>query len=265
LTYPERLSNAIHMPLLYSQFQGALWGAVVAQAYATWPEPATPQSLWQDPTWLQRLETVQLPLLASLPESTATFADRELRLPTPQPDPSWSTATQIVTTLPLGLYYHDQPKLLAKHLQTHLQVIQALALLPWVEAILQVLDHLLLQNTHPNLPNLPNLGRLADTPEQQAIARGMTCFQETPSQFWLSLNRAKQWPQTPELATLTVGILAGAYNGYVGLPLLAPEPIPVPLRQRANHLYAHWCGMDSITLLSPETVAIGNPGLRPRS
>jgi hypothetical protein len=93
----------------------------------------------------------------------------------------------------------------------------------------------------------------------------MTYFQETPSQFWLSLNRAKQCSRFPELATLTVGIFAGAYNGYVGLPLLAPEAIVAHLRQRANHLYAHWCGMDSITLLSPETVAIGNPGLRPRS
>jgi hypothetical protein len=285
LSHSFSTSRSINRPLLYSQFQGALWGAVVGQAYACWPERATPRMLWPNVTWHQQLEVTQLPLLRSLPEPAAPFSERELAFPELAPEPTWSTATQLLTTLPLALYFHDQPTVLAKRLQAHLVAIQAEELLPLAINLVQHLGRLLKNQSlqHDLAEDLASsTKRLAERSSpvgeiNEAITRGITCFQDTSTQVWLSLNRAKQQtklqtnplPQTQELAvisvaTMTVGMLSGAYNGYLGMPLLAPDTISASIRERANYLCAHWCGLDRPELFNPDIAAIANPGLRGR-
>jgi hypothetical protein len=243
-------------PLLYNQFHGALWGAVVAQAWGQWVDwSAQPFQLWQDPLWHQRLQTVQAPLLASLPEQGSTFGQRELPLVSPTPAPS--LAALIANTIPLALYYHDQPMFLAKRLTTYCQThhlsadifAPALRWLTLLAAILSKSDSLSDASAAVALAN-----PLANEPEAKAIALGMECFLATPQQFWLSLQRTRARESHPSsadvigLASLTAGTLAGAYSGYLGLPLLAPVAVVAPLRERAHVLYAPlgWDGCCSV-------------------
>jgi hypothetical protein len=251
-------------PLLDSQFQGALWGAVVGLAWARYPQASSrqqPLQLWHNLAWRQQLETAQLPLLQSLPLLPANFNARQLHL-TPLPNPtSLTTATLVATTLPLGVYYHAQPTVPAQELQDYLQSAQASALLPLVETIHQLLGCLLRGDDLTMLPSIP-IDHSKHPTLAQGIHNAITCVQTTPDQFWLSLKRARHLPEARELATMIVGALAGAYNGYPQMPLLAPATVADPIRQRANILYAHWCGMDTPQLLTPGVAAIANPGIR---
>jgi hypothetical protein len=251
-------------PLLDSQFQGALWGAVVGLAWARYPQASLlqqPLQLWHNSDWRQQLEAAQLPLLQSLPLQPENFSARQLHL-THLPNPtSLTTAALVVTTLPLGIYYHAQPTVPAQALQDYLQSAQASALLPLVETIHQLVGCLLRGDDLTLLQSVP-IDHSKHPAIAQDISNAITCFQTTPNQFWLSLKRARQVPEAREFATMLVGTLAGAYNGYQQMPLLAPTTVAEPICQRANILYAHWCGMDTPQLLTPGVAAIANPGSR---
>lgn len=149
----------------------------------------------------------------------------------------------IWATLPVMLFYHEQPRKLAPVLLSALKfwlhpqesptpglaLGEAIALLlrknPRPQAIIEQTE---LEKIF-GLPikfwaNLPCL-ELAlkeitrhTPPNYVPIAIACYCFLSTPEDFSLSIRRAVLTPQ-PEVTTVLVGILSGAYNGLRGMPL----------------------------------------------
>lgn len=149
----------------------------------------------------------------------------------------------IWASLPVILFYHEQPQKLAPALLStldfwlHSQESASTGL-----AIAEAIAFLLSKNPHPqgiiaqtelgeilNLPpqfwqELPCLALAIKeiirhtAPSHVPIAIACYCFLCTPEDFSLSIRRANIAPQ-PELVMPLVGILSGAYNGLRGIPL----------------------------------------------
>lgn len=148
----------------------------------------------------------------------------------------------IWASLPVILFYHEQPQKLAPALLStlnfwlHPQASPApgLALGSAIALLLGKNPHAPEIITHTDLgmilglpnkfwQNLPCL-ELAikeitrhTSPSYGPIAIACYCFLSTPEDFSLSIRRAILAPQ-PEITAALVGILSGAYNGFRGIP-----------------------------------------------
>jgi hypothetical protein len=148
----------------------------------------------------------------------------------------------IWATLPVTLFYHEQPQKLAPALLLTLDfwlhapdatalglgVAEAIAFLlkpnPCPQEIMEQTHLGEMLNLSPQFwQELPCL-ELAikeitrhTAPSHVPIAIACYCFLCTPEDFSLSIRRAKIVPQL-ELVTPLVGILSGAYNGLRGVP-----------------------------------------------
>ncbi len=148
----------------------------------------------------------------------------------------------IWASLPVILFYHEQPHKLAPALSStlnfwlHPQESSALGL-----ALGEAIALLLRKNCRPQeiinqtelekilglstkfWQNLPCLEfalkeiTAHTSPSYRAIAIACYCFLSTPEDFSLSIRRAILAPQ-PEITAALVGILSGAYNGFRGIP-----------------------------------------------
>ncbi|MDY6939984.1 MAG: ADP-ribosylglycohydrolase family protein [Cyanobacteriota bacterium] len=107
----------------------------------------------------------------------------------------------------------------------------------------------------------------------RAVALALYCFLGTPQDFRTCVMRSLQVDYHPELVATIVGAIAGAYNGYAGIPLswrvalnLEGESTSDRL---ATQLWAAWSGRydptGSLDMLE-EIAAVTAPGvLRPRA
>ena len=88
--------------------------------------------------------------------------------------------------------------------------------------------------------------------QQTAIALAFYCFVTTPSEFWLSINRAARLDSTLGwLTVLLTGTLSGAYNGMAGIPhklrIVARENSTYRWEsQLAEKLFQAWSGVYSM-------------------
>ncbi len=83
---------------------------------------------------------------------------------------------------------------------------------------------------------------------QVALSLAIYCFATTPEDFYLCIRRASSTGKLASLTTALTGILAGAYNGIVGIPLNWYVPsrtnsVYQAARQQAKHLYQAWSGI----------------------
>ena len=106
----------------------------------------------------------------------------------------------------------------------------------------------------------------------QAVTLAFYCFLGTPGDVRAGVMRSLQLQYQPQLVATLVGAIAGAYNGYAGIPLswrvaLSPQG-ESRYWQLATQLWAAWSGIcDPMMSLDhlEEMAAVTAPGvLRPR-
>lgn len=185
----------------------------------------------------------------------------------------------IWATLPIMLFFHEQPHKLTLELSsalnfwlhpqesapTGLAVAKAIAILlsknPYPLEIIKQTDlEIILGLPSKFWQDLPCLESAIKEitrhtpPGQVSIAIACYCFLYTPEDFRLSIKRAILAPQ-PELITPLVGILSGSYNGFWGIPFnwyweslnLSPslsERLVIKSDQSKliDHLFNTWAG-----------------------
>jgi hypothetical protein len=174
----------------------------------------------------------------------------------PELDPSLSGLA--IATLPIALFYHENPdqmqaqiQLALAHWQTHWQQAHEQAngqlrspVQPVAEAAISVLlvsytlSLILREQFSPatlitdfihyfDLPQtdflISQLDRLLQTepllPTSNPALLALAAFLKTPDNYRLSLLQAAQTQVQPSVACAIVGALSGAYNGKAGLPL----------------------------------------------
>jgi ADP-ribosylglycohydrolase len=285
----------MHCSLL-NRFQGMLLGAnlglVLAQSAQLYPH-------W----WLWYSLSAELDLLPLLPlvqhwSEVLIRGDSELLALSVQP--SDLSVTAFGLTLPLGLYYHDQPTQLEQQIQVTLAAISATELEPAAVAVNQAIAAILQERSQPAelIPDLLATGQppssfsqcllqmqhlqaeyqgldqaiaaVADTePVVAAVGLGFYTYLSTPTDVRLTLLRAIQTSPQAELTALIAGALAGAEQGWTEIPIgwrLPTQPeYPQAILSLAERLLAAWSGCDPARYAGLDTLAVSAPGvMRPR-
>jgi len=261
-----------------SRFQGALCGSVIA------------------PTFLNQLVIFQA---KSLIESGTLDLSNLKSL-------EKLTISQIaVASLPVILFFHENPQLLTEKLTAIVTQINKPAetlqeLLIWGKALALALQEklqpqnliaqLLESKTQTKLEQqlqqiqtyleqdlslhqvVSKLSRVQGQ-EQTALALAIYCFAFTADDFNLATSRASLINYQPEITASLTGILSGVYNSYQGIPLKlrlsGQQDSQVQISSTiARQLYASWCGITEFGLTSwqQSTRAIAATGLiQPRT
>jgi ADP-ribosylglycohydrolase len=202
--------------------------------------------------------------------------------------------TALGLTLPLGLYYHDQPTQLEQQIQTTLAAIAAPELAPAVVAVNQAIACILQERCRPTelIPalladqQLPSplsqallqaqrlqteyagldqaISAFSDTePVAAAIALGFYIYLSTPTDFRLTLLRAVQTSPDAQLTAIVAGALSGAENGWAAIPIgwQLPTQHPQAILSLADRLLAAWSGCDGLGNLAANNLAVAAPGV----
>lgn len=186
----------------------------------------------------------------------------------------------ILATLPIVLFFHDQPHIL----QQQLPKIQNLVfpssspeeLLIWSAAITLTLQAKLAPRKL--IPQLLTIGEKQDSLLGQKLAQtqdlllqraslnqvvhqlgkrgqnsynamilALYCFLSTPENFQLSVTRAQQIPSQSQLTAALTGAIAGAYNSQLGIPInwrLSSQPwSQLTILKPTEALFALWSGV----------------------
>lgn len=241
----------MHDSLLY-RFRGALLGAWLGEGidrFSLNPEgladpsrsvegdqPAIPQLI--DSLLHQAIRLYQIEFSVNQPYALEADAD---------------PIANIVLTLPIALFYHDQPQTLQEAIQQRFPATQqpasawaivlgqTLSLLlrerlqpeTWLEPMLHWVDELAdplliaqLQQVQHWLKQPTSLGTFAQWAQNQPtgnplalpILQALYSFLSTPDSFRLTLRRLQQLPTFTPTSGLIAGLLSGAYNGVTGIP-----------------------------------------------
>ncbi|MBW4553118.1 MAG: ADP-ribosylglycohydrolase family protein [Aphanocapsa sp. GSE-SYN-MK-11-07L] len=280
---------------LLNRFQGTLLGAnlglvlaQLAQIYPHW-------RLWQ----ALPSEIAALPLLPLIQHWSEVLIQGDSELLALRIQPRDLPVTAFGLTLPLGLYYHDQPTQLEQQIQVTLTAIAATELASAVTAVNQAIAYILQERGQPTelIPTLlaaglpsplsqclvqvqrlqaeyiglgPAIAAMADTePVIAAIGLGFYAYLSTPTDVRLTLLRAIQTSPKVELTALVAGALAGAEQGWTAIPiswrLQTPSDYPQAILSLADRLLAAWAGCDPVSQTPIENLALSAPGvMRPR-
>jgi ADP-ribosylglycohydrolase len=202
--------------------------------------------------------------------------------------------TALGLTLPLGLYYHDQPTQLEQQIQTTLAAIAAPELAPAVVAVNQAIACILQERCRPTelIPalladqQLPSplsqallqaqrlqteyagldqaISAFSDTePVAAAIALGFYIYLSTPTDFRLTLLRAVQTSPDAQLTAIVAGALSGAENGWAAIPIgwQLPTQHPQAILSLADRLLAAWSGCDGLGNIVANNLAVSAAGV----
>lgn len=281
---------------LLSRFRGALLGAVLGEALGrSWPDSSASSSA--------------LPPSLAVEEMLDYTCDRLIahgRLDADALEPIAAELTEpiqmMAASLPVILFFHEQPHRLQQQLTVLIQHSPSSDLGDAIELMAAAIAHILQERRLlPQLSNLASgcsqpsperlafleqvqsllgqeasleqavrqLGLAQKSPPLGALALALYCLLSTPEDFPLTMIRALRAASYPAFAGLLAGGLAGAYGARAGIP---PE---WQLRyaqtaagfKRADQLLAAWSGMYRIARPEPETPlrAVAAPGLiRPR-
>jgi ADP-ribosylglycohydrolase len=240
-------------PSLLSRFQGALWGAVLGEALGR-SSLEKPRLVCQYGSFLQPLQPSSEfePLLRRSAEDLIAYGRLERGAWDPGMSFLESPTTLLAVSLPVILFFHEQPHRLQQQLTLCLEESsspeqrQGIAVI--AAAIAQILqertdpEHLIpqvlaLTSPPPSLADLlqqvqslvrqraglaeamTQLGaNLSHSSEAGTLALALYCFLSTPEDFEQTLTRAVQTAAQPLLITLIAGALAGTYNGEEGIP-----------------------------------------------
>jgi hypothetical protein len=206
-------------------------------------------------------------------------------------------------TIPLSLFFHDNPPQLRRQLQDCLQVWQQPpdtleSLLIWHRVIALIIREkasppaLISQFIQGELNGETLLiGKLkwiegepipiksstyssliSENPAFVPLVLALYYFSCTPDDFRICVLRAQKSPYQPKLTTPLTGILAGVYNGWSGVPIvwrleLKHSQNAQIIHQQALRLLAVWSGVaqnSELNLISQ--VAIASPKvIQPRA
>lgn len=281
---------------LLNQFEGAFLGAnlgmVRSSHHQQSPAIAGEQPLEQRlpllplcQPWSKALIGGQFPL---------SFGSRDLLSGTPVTQ----SVAALGCTLPLALFYHEQPQQLLQQLQAILKpsvsedLIPAIALVPaaislmlrqpclsdqWIPELLASLNApstglikvmiqaQSLQAEFASLERAKEMIGSAKSTVEAAIALGFYVHLSSRDDFRLTLQRAKHASAHPPLTAMVAGALAGAYNGMAGIPVEWRSPAEEKLLSLAQHLLAAWSGVDALCQPYPPNLPVSAPGvMRPR-
>ncbi len=282
---------------LLNRFQGTLLGAnlglvlaQLAQIYPHWQlkYPLSPE-----------IEALPLlPLFQTWSEGLIQGDSKPISL-SAQPN-SDLVLTALGLTLPLGLYYHDQPAQLEQQLQVTLAAIAAPELEPAVIAVNRAITYILQERGRPIelIPTLLADGQLSSSlsqallqtqslqaeyaglhqaiaavlniePVAAAIALGFYAYLSTPTDFRLTLLRAVQTSPDAQLTAMVAGALSGAENGWAAIPigwrLPTQTDYPQAILNLADRLLVTWSGCDRRGNVTADNLAVSAPGvMRPR-
>ncbi|MBP0010774.1 hypothetical protein [Roseofilum sp. Belize Diploria] len=233
---------------LSSRFQGALWGAAIADSHSPISE-----SVWGTLVVQGCQQFIQQGMLR--------FQD----LPVAQP---WEVTGLII---PISLYFHENRESLVENWQAiadHYQLSSdcqilglqiAIGLSALVEGsvtppqlIADGRSHLV--QFHPN--TLDNL------PAHSALLHGLESFVQSSESFPGAIALAQQNPQQPFLSSRIAATLCGTYQTRLGIPLpwqiFLAEKIQNPktpwphgiaaLNTLSAHLLASWSGADLVSI-----------------
>jgi hypothetical protein len=232
---------------LLNRFQGSLLGAAIGEILGA---NCRDRNLAKQPSpWLTVQDWGFQPLAASS-VGWGSLAVKQLRhllqpdLPLPNavslPELEPSRSGLAIATLPIALFYHENPN------QMQAQIRQAIA--PWQASAESAIGVLLVAYTlslilreqfspatlitdfihyfdlPPTDPLIASLNSLrSDLPlvptAHSPVVLALAAFLKTPDSYRLSLLQAAQFQVQPSVVCAIVGILAGAYNGKAGLPL----------------------------------------------
>ena len=236
-----------------NRFQGALLGAAIGEILGANCSDLANRT--DSSPWLTVQDWGFQPLAASS-VGWGGLAVKQLRhllqpeLPLPNaaalPELEPSRSGLAIATLPIALFYHENPN------QMQAQIRQAIA--PWQASAESAIGVLLvgytlslilreqfspatlitdfihyfdLPPTDPLISSLSNLqadsSLQADLPlvptAHSPVFLALAAFLKTPDSYRLSLLQAAQSQVQPSVACAIVGTLSGAYNGKAGLPL----------------------------------------------
>jgi hypothetical protein len=180
-------------------------------------------------------------------------------------------------TIPLAVYFHDQPQQLQQLLEATLNpllpeiFVSALALVHGGIAIILrggCLPEQLIPEVLTSL-DLPPTGLIKGLIQAQslqadfvsleqaraviapldsvesAISVGFYLYLSSPNDFRLTLMRAIRGSQYCPLTAMVAGALSGAHNGAADIPARWRSPTDQALSNLANQLLAAWSGVDS--------------------
>ena len=265
---------------LLNRFQGALLGAAIGEILgATYSDRLAYQSTLDrvnhpDPSIWLTVQNWGFQPASSLGQSRVgwgNLAIRQLRHllqsdsppdlplpPFPKPallpalDPSLSGLA--IATLPIALFYHENPDLMQSELQQAMaqweanwQTSEQLAPEPTIETgqtigvllvgytlslilreqfspatlVADFIRYFDLPQTHPliSLLNRLQLDVALSPATTSPVLLALAAFLKTPENYRLSLLQAAQAQVQPSVVCAIVGALSGAYNGKAGLPL----------------------------------------------
>jgi hypothetical protein len=292
-------------PTLLNQFRGTLWGAALGVALGRYAEDWNAAGHAQPIGWklggalcALPAEVYPLELVTAFEQGAKPLICGQVTLDREDSNSFEPVDTSIVftlgMTLPIGLFYHQEPNKLKPLLEQQLQTSDD-SILGAVLAVNLAIAHIL-NRIHPPTQAIALLGScqkavspvstsitaslaqverllaqgagLADTideltaaPEwEAAIALGFYCHLSTPEAFNLTLLRALRSPVSIQLTAAIAGALAGAQNGWTGIPALWRDSQELALQRCADQLLATWAGADSALDTGIE-VAIAAPGV----
>ncbi len=280
---------------LLNRFQGMLLGAnlgLVLARLAPYPRWCLGYSL--------PLEIDLLPLLPLVQHWSEVLIQGDSELLAVNVQPRDLPVTAFGLTLPLGLYYHDQPAQLEQQIRVTLAAIAATELTLAVTIVNQAIAYILQERGQPTelIPalladgHLPNglsqcllemqrlqteylgldqaIAAVTDTePTTAAVGLGFYAYLSTPADFRLTLLRAVQTSPKSALTALVAGALAGAEQGWTAIPigwqLPTQSQYPQAILSLAEGLLAAWSGCDPGSYAAIDHLAVSAPGImRPR-
>ncbi len=207
---------------LLSRFQGALFGAIAAEAISLSPNLKSIPQLKFAP--LSRFYA------ESLVDPTRPENPNDPIFQTPL-----GTAEAAISLLPVFLFFHENPLNLAQNLQDVLRIWQNASVhqsdLLKVGAVIShslledsskvPIDTLLrsLLNQSVSLEEAVKLISTQSSQTDPAIALALYCFLSTAGDFRLSVLRAAQTQYRVSTVCTLTGALSGAYNSLIGIPV----------------------------------------------
>lgn len=114
------------------------------------------------------------------------------------------------------------------------------------------------------------IGELSDRDNPDPLAIALYCFAGTPSDFRLCVTRAQQVERFARLTAALTGAIAGAHNGFQGIPTAwrlqaLSDPQVKRIARQAEQLFAAWSGVYPLShSLSPRSAIAPAGTLQPR-
>lgn len=288
---------------LFDRFQGALFGSLLGEVVFKRQTPTNLPSWYEISNTLTNILLQRGSLLEVFPQN---FPNSYIPTPLQNLDFSGGSDTAALSSIPIVLFFHDSLELLQQNLVAFSKLWQNSAtvqndLLVWGYVIASILkEQLNFSNAITQLSQLPDLADnsllslweslnnpltgntklkqalrqlgKSNSQDRLSLAVAFSSFLAIPTDFRLCVKLVDRLDYNPTLTVPLVGTLAGAFGGYLNIPIawriaLQKYPLNQHLEATTLQLLSVWAGVDSAqTFFSPQNVAIASPSvIQPRS